>query len=36
MTPAQEELLQEFQNFAITAPTIKSVMERIAQRLHER
>src|SRR5580704_11853336 len=31
-----EELLQEFQNFAQTAPTAKSVMERIAQRLHEK
>jgi len=36
MMTAQEELLQEFRSFAITAPTIKSVMERIAQRLHER
>jgi hypothetical protein len=33
---ANEALLQEFQNFAATAPTVKSVMVRIAQRLHER
>jgi L-methionine (R)-S-oxide reductase len=31
-----EELLQEFQNFARTAPTATSVMEHIAQRLHEK
>jgi L-methionine (R)-S-oxide reductase len=31
-----EELLQEFQDFARTAPTAKDVMERIAQRLHEK
>jgi L-methionine (R)-S-oxide reductase len=36
MMLANEALLQEFQNFAATAPTVKSVMERIAQRLHER
>lgn len=30
-----QELLQEFQKFAVTAPTARSVMERIAQRLHE-
>jgi len=29
-----QKLLREFQDFASTAPTIKSVMERIAQRLH--
>ena len=34
--PEQEELLREFQDFARTATTAKSVMERIAQRLHER
>jgi GAF domain-containing protein len=33
---AHEELLLEFQSFASTAPTIKSVMERISQRLHEK
>jgi L-methionine (R)-S-oxide reductase len=31
-----EELLQEFQDFAKTATTNKDVMERIAQRLHEK
>jgi L-methionine (R)-S-oxide reductase len=31
-----EELLQEFRDFARTAPTAKDVMERIAQRLHEK
>jgi len=36
MTPAHEELLREFQDFALAAPTAKSVMERIAQRLHEK
>jgi L-methionine (R)-S-oxide reductase len=33
---AHEELLQEFQNFAKTASNAQSVMERIAQRLHEK
>jgi len=36
MMLAQEELLQEFQTFAVTAPTSKAVMDRIAQRLHEK
>jgi L-methionine (R)-S-oxide reductase len=36
MTPAHEGLLREFQNFARTAPTAQSVMERISQRLHEK
>ena len=36
MTPVHEELLREFQEFAKTAPTAKSVMERISQRLHEK
>lgn len=36
MTPAHEELLQEFQDFAKSAPTAQSVMERISQRLHEK
>jgi L-methionine (R)-S-oxide reductase len=31
-----EELLREFQDFAMTAPTAQAVMERIAQRLHEK
>jgi L-methionine (R)-S-oxide reductase len=35
MTRVQEELLQEFQNFASSAPTAEAVMKRIAQRLHE-
>jgi len=30
-----EELLQEFQKFAVTAPTADSLMEHIARRLHE-
>src|SRR5271166_5280979 len=34
--PVHEELLQEFQEFARTAPSAKAVMERIAQRLHEK
>ncbi|MGA8489182.1 MAG: GAF domain-containing protein [Terriglobales bacterium] len=36
MMPEQEELLREFQDFALTATTAESVMERIAQRLHQR
>jgi L-methionine (R)-S-oxide reductase len=36
MTPAHQELLQEFQDFARSAPTAQSVMERISQRLHEK
>jgi GAF domain-containing protein len=36
MIPVHEELLREFQEFAQTAPTVKSVMERMAQRLHEK
>jgi L-methionine (R)-S-oxide reductase len=36
MTLEHEELLREFQDFARTAPTATSVMERIAQRLHEK
>jgi L-methionine (R)-S-oxide reductase len=35
MTRVQEELLQEFQNFALSAPTTEAVMKRISQRLHE-
>jgi len=34
--PVHEELLEEFQNYARTAPTAKDVMEHIAQRLHEK
>jgi L-methionine (R)-S-oxide reductase len=33
--PVHEELLREFEDFAITALTAQSVMERIVQRLHE-
>jgi L-methionine (R)-S-oxide reductase len=36
MTPLHEELLREFRDFARTAPTAKSVMECISQRLHEK
>jgi L-methionine (R)-S-oxide reductase len=33
---AHGELLKEFQDFAPTAPTAKALMERMAQRLHEK
>ena len=36
MLLAHEELLREFQDFALAAPTAKSLMEHIAQRLHEK
>src|SRR5271167_1700268 len=36
MTLVHEELLQEFQDFARSAPTAEAVMERISQRLHEK
>jgi GAF domain-containing protein len=36
MTPAQKELLQDFQTHAVTAPTVQSLMERIAKGLHEK
>ena len=36
MIRLHEELLREFQDFAQTAPTGTSVMERIARRLHEK
>ena len=36
MTPTHKELLREFQDFAARAPTAKSLMERIAHRLHEK
>ncbi len=36
MNRQHEELLREFQEFALDAPTAKSVMERISQRLHEK
>jgi L-methionine (R)-S-oxide reductase len=36
MMLVHEELLREFEDFALTASTVKSVMERVAQRLHEK
>jgi len=36
MIVVHEEILQEFQNFALIAPTALSVMELIAHRLHEK
>ncbi|MGB9432046.1 MAG: GAF domain-containing protein [Candidatus Acidiferrum sp.] len=36
MTPAQKELLQDFQTHAMSAPTAQSLMERIAKGLHEK
>jgi GAF domain-containing protein len=36
MTPAHKELLQEFQDFAQTAPTAHSLMEQMAKRLHQK
>ncbi len=36
MTIVQRELLKEFQDFARSAPTVNALMERIAQRLHEK
>lgn len=36
MTPAQKEILQELQTFAQTAPTVQSLMEQMAKRLHEK
>jgi GAF domain-containing protein len=36
MTPAHQQLLQEFQDFAKTASTADSLMDRIARRLHEK
>jgi len=35
MTPAQKELLKEFQSFALTSPTAQALMEHISKRLHE-
>ncbi len=34
--PVHEDLLREFQTFAVGAPTAKSLMELISQRLHEK
>jgi L-methionine (R)-S-oxide reductase len=36
MLPVHEELLREFQAFALTASTAQFLMEHIAQRLHEK
>ncbi len=36
MTPAQRELLQEFESFAQTAPTAQAVMEKMVNQLHEK
>jgi L-methionine (R)-S-oxide reductase len=36
MAGLHAELLGEFQNFAMTAPSAQSLMERISQRLHEK
>jgi GAF domain-containing protein len=36
MTLLQEELLKEFQDLALSAPTVKALMERMSQRLHEK
>lgn len=36
MTPAHEDLLGEFQDFAKTAPSAHSLMEQMAKRLHEK
>ena len=36
MTPGYKDLLQEFQDFSKTAPTSHSLMEQMAERLHQR
>lgn len=36
MTPAQNELLNELESFARTAPTVEALMERISKLLHEK
>jgi L-methionine (R)-S-oxide reductase len=36
MLPLHEQLLREFQDFSLTAPTAKFLMDHIAQRLHEK
>jgi L-methionine (R)-S-oxide reductase len=36
MTPAHKEILLELEEFAPTAATVESLMERIAKRLHEK
>jgi L-methionine (R)-S-oxide reductase len=36
MTPAHKELLQELQSYALIVPTGQALMERMAERLHEK
>jgi len=36
MTPAHKELFQEFQGWALTAPSARALMDHIAKRLHEK
>jgi len=36
MLAVHEELLREFQDYALTAPTVKLLMETISQRVHEK
>ena len=36
MTPAQTEILEDFQKFAESAPNAESLMDHVAKRLHER
>ncbi len=36
MTLEQEKILREFQDFAATASNVKTLMERMSQRLHEK
>src|SRR5271154_4886858 len=36
MTNAQQELLDEFKKYAVTAPAAEALMERITKRLHEK
>src|SRR5271157_3764829 len=36
MTSVHRELFKEFQDFARSAPTVNALMERMAQRLHEK
>jgi L-methionine (R)-S-oxide reductase len=36
MALAHDELLLEFRKFAVTAPTVEALMERVAKRLHEK
>ena len=36
MKPAHDELLKEFREYSLAAPTILALMERMAKRLHEK